>query len=238
VDDDKDLASSEEVPVPDERPAWLPGQFEKPEDLAQSYTHSVKKITEQGQELAAMRSQLEEIQAAQQQSQQQSQTADIEQQLYEAYESGDGRAIASANAYLIQQAIAQQAAALTPQQAAVNPEIVAAYAESEVAREYQDWPEYRAKVGEVIAANPSLAKLIEGETSPRVVAEHLKTAYKLAKFESGQTASSRAEQELEELNRRNKNAAQTMTGTNSSQEAESYWDQVKQNSGNLPSFRL
>jgi hypothetical protein len=42
---------------------------------------------------------------------------------------------------------------------------------------------------------------------------------------------------LAELNRQVKNQAQTLTGTNSSTEAVSYWDRVKQASG-LPSFRI
>jgi hypothetical protein len=37
----------------------------------------------------------------------------------------------------------------------------------------------------------------------------------------------KTEMSLGEINRANKNAAQTMTGTNSSRESESYWDSIK-----------
>lgn len=231
--------ATEEIQVAEnaqtERPDWLPSNFESPEMLAKSWGTANEKIREQGTELAAMRAQMEEIQAAQQSTQQQTYVADIEQRLYDAYESGDGRAIAAANAYLIKQAVEQQSAALTPTQQQ-SPEIVAAYAESEVAREFADWPEYRAKAGEVIAANPALAKALEGETSPRIVAEHLKTAYKLAKFESGHAATARAEQDIAEINRQVKNQAQTMAGSNSTTEETSYFDRVKAAGGGNSRF--
>lgn len=237
ADDDQDLGATEEIPV-DERPAWLPANFDKPEDLAKSWTHANSKITEQGTELSQLRSQMEELQAAQYTQQAQTQSQDIEQQLYDAYESGDGRAIAAANAFLIQQsqeALKKEILAAN-QQPRVDTEIVAAYAEQQVASKYQDWPELRAKVGEVIGADPFLREAIAGETSPTKVAGYLETAYKLAKYESGQTAASQVDNTLAELNRQVKNQAQTMTGTNSTEEAESYWDTVKAAKSGIPSF--
>ena len=237
---DEETVEVTEAIVPDERPAWLPSNFEKPEDLAKSYSHAASKITSQGQELAELRSQMEEIQAAQQSSSQAAQTASVEQLLYDAYESGDGQRIAEANAWLVDQAVAQRLEAQNPAQPNQGPvhEMTAFLAEQIVAQDNQDWPEYRAKVGEVIAANPALRSAIEGETNPRNVAAHLETAYKLAKYDAGASATSQAAAEVAEINRQVKNQAQTMSGGNASTEAESYWDTVKQAKAGIPSFRL
>lgn len=231
--------ATEEIQVQEnaqpERPDWLPSNFATGEDLVKSYSHSTQKITEQGQELAALRGQIEEIQAAQTSQQSQTYGNDLEAQLIDAFESGDGRTAAAAAAFLAQQAV--EAYAKQHQPAPQNTsELTAHYAESVVASEYSDWADLRAKVGEVIGATPYLRDAIAGETSPNKVADHLRAAYKLAKYESGQTAATNAAETLAELARTTKQSAQTMSGTNSSTEAESYWDSVKAAKSGIPSF--
>jgi len=222
-----------------ERPNWLPSNFESPEMLAKSYEHSTKKITEQGQELAALRSQLDEIQMGQQQTVNTSEQERIEQELYDMYESGDGRQIAQANAYLIQQAMSPLAAKIEgihdPSPAMTQ--ITAKYARDQVAARYDDWEQTEPMVAEVIQGNPVLRQMIADPSNPEGVAQALDTAYKIAKFESGTAASQRAEQELAEINRQVKNQAQTMTGSNSSTETPSLFDQIKAAKGGIPSFR-
>ena len=92
------------------------------------------------------------------------------------------------------------------------------------------------KVREVVGANPILGNMISQEKSPTKVAEYLETAYKLAKYESGQVASDQATQALSEFNRQNKQAAQTMSGTNSQQEDSDYFEMVKKATTGIPSF--
>lgn len=227
--------------APPERPDWLPSNFDKPEDLAKSYSHAASKITEQGQELAALRSQIEEIQASQTQYQTERYGNDLEQQLYDAYESGDGRSIAAANAYLIKQAQEQLKAELLASQPApqsIPTEMTVDYAERSITAKYPDWPEYRAKAGEIVQNDPILSQALSTASSPSAVAATLETAYKLARFESGVTASADAAEKLDEINRATKNAAQTMTGTNASTESESYWDRVKAAQSGIPRFSL
>lgn len=231
------------------RPDWLPsgGEFShinSPEELATAYAGAVRKITETGQrasqqeqELAALRSEIAEIQATQQTAQQQSETTEIERRWAEAVEMGDAQAMLQINAMLAQMA-AEQVAATQPSRPDNTVEMAATLAIAEMARENQDWPEYEAKVGEMIMSNPVLSKMVEAETSPKAVAGVLSTALKLVKYEAGATAATGVQATIDELNRQAKNQAQTMTGTNSQQEAESYWDKVKANSGTLPSFRL
>lgn len=50
---------TEAVEAEPERPDWLPQQFQSPEDLAKSYQHLQRKLTEQGQEISALRDQIE-----------------------------------------------------------------------------------------------------------------------------------------------------------------------------------
>lgn len=219
----------------DVRPDWLPSNFDKPEDLAKSYTHAASKITEQGQELAALRAQIEEIQATQTQQTSQAYEQDIETQLYEAFESGDGRTAAAAAAFLANQAVEKALASYSPKEAPLDPQITAQFADNALAAKYPDWQEVRARAGEVVGQNPTLFP-ISANTKPSQVVEYLDAAYKLAKFESGESAASAATQNLEELARLTKQQAQTMSGTNSSQEAVSYWDDIKKARSGVPSF--
>ena len=223
--------------APPERPDWLPSNFDKPEDLAKSYSHATQKITEQGQKLSSLEQKIQEIQSSQYTQQAESQAFDIEQGLYDAYESGDGRAIAAANAFLIQQAVAQQASALQPTHPTQIPtEMVADYAERSITAEFPDWPEYKAKVAEAIQSDPVLYGLLEGETNPANIAAVLKTGYKIAKYDTVQSATADATKSLEDLSRVTKQAAQTMSGTNSSTEAVSEWDIIKAARTGIPRF--
>lgn len=238
--DGADLGATEEISTT-ERPAWLPKQFNSPEDLAKSYQHASSKITEQGQELSSLRARLEEIEASQQQYQTQQQSNDIEQQLYDAYESGDGRAIAAANAFLIQQAMEQvnkkiETIAAPP---AVPPQLVVDYAERSVASKYGDWQEVKPKMADVIQSNPVLRTMVADTTNPDGIAGALETAYKLAKFETASVAQQQVTENLDELARLTKNQAQTLSGGNSSTtEQMSYWDTVKQARSGIPRVTL
>ena len=224
----------------DTRPDWLPSNFQKPEDLVKSYTHATQKITEQGQKLSALESRLEEIQSSQTQRQEQQYSNDLEQQLIEAYESGDGRAIAAANAFLIQQALAPvtQKIESISIPAPVPTELVADYARRTVAGRFSDWDETEPKIAEVIQANPILQQMVGDTANPKGIADALETAYKLAKYETGQTVQTQAAEQLGELARQVKNQAQTMTGTNSATEQKSYWDMVAEQPVGIPPVRL
>lgn len=231
----------------DGRPDWLPSggefsQINSPEELAKAYSGAVRKITEtsqasaqQGQELESLRSQIEEIQAAQTQQTSQAYEHDIETQLYEAFESGDGRTAAAAAAFLANQAVEKALANYSPKESPLDPQITAQFADNALAAKYPDWQEVRSRAGEVVGQNPTLFP-ISANTKPSQVVEYLDAAYKLAKFENGESAASAATSNLEELARLTKQQAQTMSGTNSSQEAVSYWDDVKKARSGVPSF--
>lgn len=228
----------QETTAQGERPSWLPSNFESPEDLAKSYSHATKKITEQGQQLSQLQQQIEAIQASQQEVQTQQYGQDLESQLYEAFESGDGRTAAAAAAFLAKQAVEQALAAYQPPVSAAQPELVAQYALTSAAQKHQDWAEVESDVQGIINSNKVLSGMFSGpNTTPSQAAEALDTAYKLAKYERGQTAQSEATDSLSELARLTKQQAQTMSGTNSVQEQESMWDEIQKAKSGIPSFR-
>lgn len=220
-----------------ERPSWLPSNFDKPEDLAKSYEHATRKITEQGQTLAQVQAQLAEIQASQVEQQSQQYGTDLESQLYEAFESGDGRTAAAAAAFLAQQAVEKALKEYQPPTPQNNTQITAALANQELAAKYSDWSEISPKIGELVQQDPGILP-VNAATPLNDVVRALDRAYKLAKYEAGQSASTEAAQSLEELARLTKNQAQTMSGTNSSSEATSYWDEVKKAQGGIPRISL
>src|SRR4051794_36068229 len=50
-----------EAEVQEDRPSWLPSQFEGPEMLAKSWREASRKITEQGQQLAELARENEQL---------------------------------------------------------------------------------------------------------------------------------------------------------------------------------
>lgn len=223
--------------APPERPDWLPANFDKPEDLAKSYEHATRKITEQGQTLSQLQQQMETLQELQTQQAAQPYGQDLETQLYEAFESGDGRSAAAAAAWVAQQAVDAALKQYQPPSQPHNSQLTAALANQELAAKYQDWHEVSAKIGELVQQDPSILPVTD--TTPlNDVVKHLDRAYKLAKYENGQTAATSAADTLAEINRQTKQSAQTLSGTNSSQDGESYWDEVRKAQSGIPRIRL
>jgi hypothetical protein len=233
---DEETEIQVEATVPPERPDWLPSQFDKPEAVVESWVHANRKITEQGQELAEARKQLLEMQEAQMVPAPQPFSQDIEAQLIDAFESGDGRTIAAATAFLAQQAAADHARQQEPARQNTNTgELTAALASQELAARYPDWHDVKQKIGDLVNADPGILP-VSADTPLSDVVKHLDRAYRLVKYDSGETAGTQAAADLAELARLTKVQAQTMSGASVAQQAETYWDDVKGAKSGIPSF--
>lgn len=181
----------------DERPDWLPANFNSPEDLAKSYAEAQRKITELGQTNSALEQNVNELAAQfesfQQQSQQQSQydpSTDPFLASYEqAMETGDYRTALAYQAQLtqaaVQTALAQYAQG---QQQQGNPQLEAHYntvafnADQMLGNKYEDWNDYKGKIAEAIQHSPHLVP-DEALTSPLATAEALDRVYKQVKYD-------------------------------------------------------
>lgn len=136
-----------------QRPEWLPENFNSPEDLAKSYQEAQRKITELGQanrgleeSINTLSSQFEEFTAAQNRPDPQSVYSQWEDQ----YNNDPfGTMLNLVNAIQQQNQSAQQ-----PAQAGVNPDIVAFAADQSMGQHHDDWDTYRQKVSEELASNP------------------------------------------------------------------------------------
>lgn len=192
----------------DGRPDWLPERFKTVDDFVSSYEHAQSKIGEQNQVIGELRQQVTAIQESIQQQSQQHQQHDIEEQLIEALESGDGRQQLATMAWLAAEAARMHAAQMQPQQPAVpqsNADILAFAAEQTLSARYQDWGEYADDIGKLVAEHN--LSIPPDATLEQVVAGR-EWLYKLARaerFEREQAASQQQGQQA-------KLAAQTMGG--------------------------
>lgn len=147
-------------PEGDERPEWLPENFKSGEDLARSYQEAQNKIREQGTQLNAMNEnfaslseQLEELQAAQQQSVQPAQQFDWR----EAYENDPvgtqallTQQVVAAELAKFQQQFQPQTATLAETQTALVVDLAARTVEAK----YEDWNDFRDAISEEINSDP------------------------------------------------------------------------------------
>jgi hypothetical protein len=106
ADDPTPVEPGGEPPAQEARPEWLPGNFESPEQLAQSWSEANRKITEQGQETARLRDELDSMAELVQQSQMQPpQQYDYQQNplamaAQQAWDNGDAQAFLAINAQI------------------------------------------------------------------------------------------------------------------------------------------
>jgi hypothetical protein len=202
------LAEQEEA-----RPEWLPSNFKSPEDLANSYKSAQAKLTQTEQELASLRSKVDEIAAEREQAKQQQQYSQVQGQLVETWESGDPEQQLATMAWLAQEAakaaVQQYVPPSTP-----NPalgELIAAQADNLMRSTYEDYDQLREDIGSIIQQDPRLMQ-ISDNPSVQEVQRGLATAYKIAKANKVLSAAGTVAAVDAEVARAAKNAAQTITG--------------------------
>ena len=224
-------------PEADERPEWLPENFKSPEDLARSYQEAQNKIREQGTQLNAMNenytalaSQIEELQAANQQpvQQQQQQNGWLQMAREAGFDDSQigvmallAQNVADDRLGQVQQQFSQQ---FQPTQAAQQ-ELVATYAEQYAQAQHNDWDEIRDGVIEALGNDQTLPGPEDPRWSnPRFVAEVYDKGAKLYKLSNGVLAPAAQD------NREMKLAAQTATGGGSRpetpDEAKAAWERI------------
>lgn len=237
-----------------QRPPWLPENFDSPEALATSYTEAQRKITEQGNELSQLREDVESLselaatlqqQPQQQQYQPQNEAEIIAGQYAEAMENGDYR-----TALAIQAQITALAAQASVQQAfqqhqpdwqrgaQAQIETAADFAVNSLRAQYPDWQEHEDKVEQVIKNSPHLAAGLQSARTPNEFYATLDNAYRLVKYDElvnghQQQAQSFAQAEAAKL------AAQTATGAGPGRvmapgEAQAEWDAIKKAGASSP----
>lgn len=213
-----------------ERPEWLPENFDSPEALAASYKEAQRKITELSQSnrgleesIQSLSTQFEEFTASQNRPDPNAVYSQW-QDLYDQDPIGTIAQIAQATA---SQVLAQQS------QGRENdnlPSIVAALADQQLSRQFEDWDEYKPKVAELLANDPVYGR-DDLYSSPETAARTLTTAYNVAKAQdilngatdlaSQQAADTRAMK----LNAQTAVGASGRPSTPADQQAE--WDAIK-----------
>lgn len=223
----------------DDRPAWLPENFESPEALAQSYKEAQRKITEMSQQNRAMEenysSLAEQVEEMNSRPTQYS-PSDLQAQLYEKYEADP----LGTTALLANQAAAAMAAQieekLTKQFGSqVNPavqsqqELTAQYAWDGLKAANPDFTNYEDKVTEFIRENPHYLPR-EHLGSTQQVYNDLENVYKIvSRDDVANTAAQAAEQAAQFA--RMKQDAQTLSGSSGfpmppdAEKAE--WDRIR-----------
>lgn len=202
------------------RPEWLPENFENEQALLASYRESEAALKRVQQDLHTERSAreaMEQQQAeAQQQTQYQAQQNDLAARLEQAREMGDIQTELAINAYVAQQAALQafQQAQAGPQQT-LPAEFVADYASNAVARQYQDWDQYKDRAAAWLGQNDYLVT-DEVASNPALLAQRLDIAYKAVKAED--LLSGKLPEQAPNLSQQ-KMQAQTMSGAGTRQPA-------------------
>ncbi len=195
----------------EERPEWLPENFESPEALAASYKEAQRKITELSQSnkgledsIQSLSSQFEEFTAAQNRPDP-NQVYSQWQDLYEQDPIGTMAQIAQATANQVLQQ--QQSSQREP---TATPDVVAFIADQTMGQNREDWGDYKEKVAEVIAQNP-LFQRDELWTSPQAASQALDSAYQMVKAQDVLSGNHIAQQQQADT-RAMKLAAQTAGG--------------------------
>jgi hypothetical protein len=151
-------------PDAEERPDWLPENFNSPEDLVKSYQEAQRKITEETSARKALEQNFsslsEQVEALQQQSQQpQVDPYAQQQQLAEAYETDPIGTMAWLAQQSAQQAVQQYAQTAQQQfQPTIEAQMQnnARFAGSEMQAKYDDYDHYFPKIQEAIMQDPDL----------------------------------------------------------------------------------
>jgi hypothetical protein len=193
---------------PEQRPAWLPDNFKSVEDFAASYKQAQQKISEQGQELAALRQNVEAWE-------QQALEPEYERQrdrFREAWDDPDQQfeivAGLAGQLAALGQTIQQQGQARPPAQQA---EVTAFVADQTLAARYDDWQSYKSKVAEIVEADPGLLP-IDDTTPVEQIVKGLDRIYTIAKAQDVLANQGQPGQQSPVPNDAAKRAAQTMTG--------------------------
>jgi hypothetical protein len=198
---------------PDERPEWLPDNFNSPEDLARSYSEAQRKITEQAQQLRGLEDSINSLTTQQEQwfaQQNQPDPNTVYSQWEEAFNNdpiGTIAAIANSTAEQVHKQYAQQAQS----QPGIKPEDYAAR-EGVRAMEatYSDWNDYKEKVGEIVQRDPLFANDAIW-VNPDLTQQALDRAYQIAKAQDVLAGNTVVQQQLADT-RQMKLNAQTAVG--------------------------
>lgn len=220
-----------------QRPEWLPENFESPEALARSYSEAQKKITELAQEkkgleesINALSSQFEEFTAAQ--------NRPDPNQVYSQWEDmlaqdqvGTIAQIAQLTAERVLQA---QQSQQSPQGA--TPDVIAFIADQTMSQQHDDWSGYKEKVGELIASNP----LFQDDrlwSDPQTASSTMNSAYEMVKAQDVLSGNAVVQQQAADT-RAMKLAAQSAAGTSgrtpSPDDYQKRWEEIM----NAPSDKL
>lgn len=201
----------------DERPEWLPANFDSPEALAKSYGEAQRKITEQGQTLSAMEQNLADLSEQFETLQQQPPAQQFDRGnnpfvagFRGAMEEGDYDTALELQAQLTQAAVRQELAQFAQQfQGQQQPQLEAQLnqsaflADQQLAAQYPDWAEVKERIAQTIQQAPYLVPE-EVLTSPQKTAEALDRVYKIVKADDlasqeTQQAAGQRQRELAQL---------------------------------------
>jgi hypothetical protein len=181
-----------------QRPDWLPDNFDSPEALAKSYVEAQRKITELGNEkrgleeaFGELSAQVEELTAATQQRQQPQPQYDYSADPYvaaisQAQMEGDyvraQQLQDQRTAYIVQAAVQQGLQAQQPatQPQGIDSEVVAFIADQNLARQYADWEDVKSEVAQTIQDDP----LFNNDaiwSNPQLATSALERAYQMVK---------------------------------------------------------
>lgn len=152
-----------------ERPSWLPDNFTDEQALVESYQHSQRKITEQGNELSQLRSQVDTLTESldnrpEPQYQPQLTPDDLERnplviRYRNALDTGDVTEMLRVQAEISEAAAMQAAKAHAPQPTAEpqpDLQVLATLAEQQARAVNPDYDEYEARAMEILQDNPHL----------------------------------------------------------------------------------
>lgn len=234
-----DPVDGQDNPEADERPEWLPQNFNSPEDLAASYKESQRKITE----LSTQNKGLEESFSTLSQQFEAFTTQQNQPDPNEAYaqwqEMYDNNPVGTMT-QLAQQVAAQTAQEILSKQrnpSASNREIASTIAIQALEAKFQDFGDYREKAAAVVDQNGWLANedILD---SPQKLQAVYEVAYKTAKAEDLIAAGVTTADQQAEAMRQMKLDAQTASGAGgrpaSADEFKTRWDEIQ----NAPSEKL
>lgn len=203
----------EEAPAAvEERPAWLPGNFKSPEDLAKSYQSAQGELTRTQQELAQLRATVEELASAQQTRQAEQHYSSVEEQLVDAIESGDPRQQLAAYAWLAQEAAKTAVQQHQPQAPVIqqDPDVLALAVDTRMRQTVPDWDDVRGDIGVVLEELPGLKPT---STNVSEIASNLRVAAEIARARKMVSGVDAVRQVEHDTLAAAKNAAATITGS-------------------------
>lgn len=222
-----------------QRPEWLPENFDSPEALARSYSEAQRKITELAQEkkgleesITTLSQQFEEWTAQQ--------SRPDPNQVYSQWEELIANDPVTAQ-FQIAQTVAQQTVQeiLKQQQAPqqqFSMEDLTEFAAERVAREHPDFQELRPLIAEELSQNP-LFNREDLYANLQTTAQAFETAYNLVKARQYASGADLAQQQLADT-RAMKLAAQSAAGTSGRTPSPDDYQQRWQEIMNAPSDRL